>query len=86
MRSRRPQGPAIGAPLTPCSAADRQLRRQIIRRRNRAGQVRDLGILALVIGGVLVLAGWGSWRVAIGVGFTLVAGWAAGRLPDHFYR
>jgi hypothetical protein len=63
-------------------------RQQIIRteRERRAGHVRDLRLLALVIGGVLVLAGWGSWKASIGVGFTVLAAWAAGRLPDHFYR
>jgi hypothetical protein len=75
----------------------RQLRRQITRNtmrlreleedlNRRAGTVRDLRLLFILVGGVLTFAGWGSWTVLIGPSFALFGVWLADRLPDHFYR
>jgi hypothetical protein len=79
------------------SSEYRQLRRQIIRRsarlrglvedvRLRAHQVIAVRVLSVVVGGILVFAGWGSWKLLIGVGVAAFGAWIADRLPDHFYR
>ena len=85
------------ASLSSGSPAYRQLRRQIVRgsvrlrgleqdARFRAYQVISLRILSGVIGGILVFAGWGSWKLLIGVGVAAFGVWIADRLPGHFYR
>ncbi|MDI6102550.1 hypothetical protein QLQ12_28410 [Actinoplanes sp. NEAU-A12] len=57
------------------------------RAEQRAGHVRDMRLLGVVVGGAVVFAGAGSWTaVLVGVGFTLLYGWIVGRLPDHMYR
>jgi hypothetical protein len=79
------------------SPAYRQLRRQIIRGSARlrdverdaslrADQVLAVRLLLLLIGGALVAAGWGSWKLLIGVGVAAFGVWIADRLPDHLYR
>ncbi|MEU4221973.1 hypothetical protein [Actinoplanes sp. NPDC026623] len=86
------------ASLNRGSPAHRQLRRQIIRGaarlreleqdvRLRADQVMSVRLLLfLLVGGILVLAGWGSWRLLIGAGVAAFGVWIADRLPDHLYR
>lgn len=85
------------AALSSRSPAYRQLRRQIIRRsarlrgleqdvRLRADQVIAVRMLSVVVGGILVFAGWSSWKLLIGVGVAAFGVWIADRLPDHFYR
>jgi hypothetical protein len=83
--------------LSSGSSAYRQLRRQIIRSsarlrglekdvKLRADQVIGMRILSILVGGILVFAGWGSWKLLIGVVVAAVGAWIADRLPDHFYR
>ena len=85
------------ASLTKGSSAYRQLRRQIVRRsarlgeleedaRLRADQVFGTRLFWVVVGGILVFAGWGSWKLLIGVAVAVAGVWIADRLPDHFYR
>jgi hypothetical protein len=85
------------ASLSSRSSAYRQLRRQIIRSsarlraleedvKQRADQVLMMRIFSVVRGGILVVAGWGSWKLQIGVGVAAIGAGIADRLPDHFYR
>ena len=85
------------ATLTSGSSAHRQLRRQIVHNsarlrdlqedvKLRAFQVIGMRILSVAVGGIVVFAGWGSWKLLIGVGVAVVGVWIADRLPDHFYR
>jgi hypothetical protein len=85
------------ASLTSRSTAYRQLRRQIVRSSARlralerdaelrADQVRMMRIFSVVLGGILVVAGWGSWTLLIGVGVAAIGAGIADRLPDHLYR
>jgi hypothetical protein len=86
------------ASLNPESAEFRQLRRQITRdsarlreqeedSNRRAGDVRDLRLFAIVLGGLVTFAGWGSWPgVLTGLATALLGAWIVGRLPEHFYR
>jgi hypothetical protein len=54
--------------------------------RLRADQVIGMRILSILVGGILVLAGWGSWKLLIGVAVAAFGVGIADRLPDHFYR
>lgn len=85
------------ASLSSRSPAYRQLRRQLLRHsvrlreleedvRLRAEQVIMARLFSVLVGGVLVAAGWGSWKLLIGVGVAAFGVWIADRLPDHFYR
>jgi len=85
------------ASLAKGSSAHRQLRRQIVHRsarlhaleegaRLRADQVIGVRLFWLVVGGVVGSAGWGSWKLLIGVGVAVFGVWIADRLPDHLYR
>ncbi|GAA2912099.1 hypothetical protein Acy02nite_90060 [Actinoplanes cyaneus] len=85
------------ASLSSKSSAYRQLRRQIIRSsarlraldqdvKLRAYQVRMMRMISVVLGGVLVVAWWGSWKLLIGVGVAALGAGIADRLPDHVYR
>ena len=85
------------ATLEPGSSAHRELRRQITRAsgqlrereagaRQRAGHVRDLRLAYVVLGGIVVFAGWGSWTMSIGVAVAVAGVWCADRLPGRFYR
>jgi hypothetical protein len=87
----RPAAMTLGSP------GYRQLRRQIVRASGRlraleedaalrAHQATGPRLLSLLLGAVLVVAGWGSWRHLIGVAVGALGVWIAGRLPDHFYR
>ncbi|RZU48486.1 hypothetical protein EV385_0203 [Krasilnikovia cinnamomea] len=52
----------------------------------RAAEVRDARLFSLVPGGLVILAGWGSWMwILIGLGVALFGVWIADRLPDHLY-
>ncbi|WP_158319583.1 hypothetical protein [Actinoplanes xinjiangensis] len=83
--------------LSSRSSACRQLRRQIIRSsarlraleqdvRLRADQVLMMRIFSVVLGGILVVAGWGSWKLLVGVVVAAFGAGIADRLPDHVYR
>jgi hypothetical protein len=86
------------ASLNPESTGYRQLRRQVSREsarlreqeediNRRAGHVRDMRLFAIVLGGIVTVAGWGSWPgVLTGVATALFGAWIVGRLPEHFYR
>ncbi len=85
------------ASLSSRSTAYRELRRQISRSsaklraleldvKLRAYQVRMMRILSVVVGGILVVAWWGSWKLLIGVGVAAIGVAIADRLPDHLYR
>lgn len=85
------------ASLNSGSPAYRRLRRQVIRGSARlralerdvelrADQVIVVRLLFVVIGAVIVLAGWGSWKLLIGVGVAAFGVLIADRLPDHLYR
>jgi hypothetical protein len=85
------------ASLNSGSPAYRQLRRQIVRRSTRlrgleqdvqlrADQVSGVRLLSVVVGGTMVFASWGSWKLLMGVAVAGLGVWIADRLPDHFYR
>ncbi len=85
------------ASLSSGSPAHRQLRRQIVRGSTRlrdleqdvklrADQVIGMRLFSVVVGTILVFAGWGSWKLLIGVGVAAFGVWIADRLPDHLYR
>lgn len=79
------------------SPAYRQLRRRILRGsarlrdleedvKLRAYQVAAVRLLSVLMGGIVVLAGWGTWKLLIGIGVAALGIWLADRMPDHFYR
>jgi hypothetical protein len=85
------------ASMNRSSPAYRQLRRQTVRNaarlraletdaRVRADQVIMLRFSFTMLGGIAVLAGWGSWKMLIGLGVAAFGVWVADRLPDHLYR
>jgi hypothetical protein len=43
-------------------------------------------LIYIVMGGVFIVAGWGSWIALLAGGALLFLAWIVGRLPDHFYR
>jgi len=97
LRQRVDEDRARLAAMTSGSPGYRQLRRQIVRSSGRlraleedaqlrAHQVVGLRVLSVVVGAILVVAGWGSWRLLIDVGVAALGVWIADRLPDHLYR
>jgi hypothetical protein len=97
LQQRIEQDRARLALLQPGSPAYGQLRRRILRSsarlrdleedvKLRAHQVTAARLFSVLMGGILVLAGWGSWKLLIGVGVAAFGVWIADRLPDHFYR
>ncbi|WP_043511666.1 MULTISPECIES: hypothetical protein [unclassified Actinoplanes] len=86
------------ATLAPGPAAYRQRRRQVVRAsgrlreretlaQRRAGHLRDMRLLGVLIGGIVAVAGAGSWvAILAGLGLALLFGWIVGRLPDRMFR
>ena len=85
------------ASLDSTSEAYRQVRRRITRNsvkvreqeartKQRAGHVRDMRVIYIVMSGVFVVAGWGNWIAFAAAGVLLFLAWIVGHLPDHFYR
>ena len=85
------------ASLDSASEAYRQVRRQITRNsaklreqearnKQRAGHVRDIRVVYILMSGVFIVAGWGNWIAFVVAGALLFLAWIVGHLPDHFYR